>query len=152
MQREEKVSKTIIAGAFSRGESNLGSREPNLGSRELVVVASAPSPTLPRAAAGPGCRPTPCHRHCSQGPPATAAQRSPNNRSDFMTFLSVLLHEQPTVVLLWGRHLASWSLALDIHNGHEDLRGSSRRSVIPYVHGRTELYYSSLYEPEPFFF
>jgi hypothetical protein len=25
-------------------------------------------------------------------------------------------------------------------DGHEDLYGSGRRSVIPYVHGRTELY------------
>jgi hypothetical protein len=33
---------------------------------------------------------------------------------------------------------------MDEHGGHEDLRGSDRRSVIPYVNGRTELYYSSL--------
>jgi hypothetical protein len=37
----------------------------------------------------------------------------------------------------------SWSLAMDECDGHEDLRGSGRRSVIPYVHGRTELYWSS---------
>jgi hypothetical protein len=36
------------------------------------------------------------------------------------------------------------------HGGHEDLRGSDRRSVIPYVHGRTELYCSNLYEQEHF--
>jgi hypothetical protein len=36
--------------------------------------------------------------------------------------------------------------------GHEDLHGLDHRSVILYVHGRTELYYSSLYEPEPFIF
>jgi hypothetical protein len=48
------------------------------------------------------------------------------------------------VVLLLERDLVSWSLAMDERGGHEDLRGSSRRSVIPYVHGRTRLYYSSL--------
>jgi hypothetical protein len=56
------------------------------------------------------------------------------------------------VVLLWGRSLASWLLAIDEHNGHEGLRDLVRRSVILYVHGRTELYCSSLYEPEPFLF
>jgi hypothetical protein len=34
--------------------------------------------------------------------------------------------------------------------GHEDLCGSSHQSVIPYIHGRTELYCSIIYEPEPF--
>jgi hypothetical protein len=48
--------------------------------------------------------------------------------------------EQPAVVLLWGRLLASWLLALGEHGGHGDLRGSGRLSVIPYVHGRNELY------------
>jgi hypothetical protein len=56
------------------------------------------------------------------------------------------------VVLLWGRSLASWLLAIDEHNGHKGLRDLARRSVIPYIHGRTELYYSSLYEPKPFLF
>jgi hypothetical protein len=46
------------------------------------------------------------------------------------------------VVLLWGRHLASWLLALGERGEHEDLRGSGRWSVIPYVHRRTELYYA----------
>jgi hypothetical protein len=41
--------------------------------------------------------------------------------------------------------LVYWSLAMDECSGHEDLRGSGRRSVIPYVHRRTELYCSSLY-------
>jgi hypothetical protein len=44
------------------------------------------------------------------------------------------------VVLLWGRPLASWLLAIGERGGHDDLRGSGRRSVIPYVHGGTELY------------
>jgi hypothetical protein len=48
------------------------------------------------------------------------------------------------VVLLLERALISWSLAMDERGGHEDLCGSGRRSVIPYVHGRTELYCSSL--------
>jgi hypothetical protein len=50
-----------------------------------------------------------------------------------------------------GGTLFSWSLAMDERSGHGDLRGLSRLSVIPYVQRRTELYCSSLYEPEPFF-
>jgi hypothetical protein len=45
-------------------------------------------------------------------------------------------------------------LAIDERGGHEDLRGSGRQSVIPYVHGRIGLYCSSmpcLCELEPFF-
>jgi hypothetical protein len=57
-----------------------------------------------------------------------------------------------SVVFLWGMLLSSWSLALDEHSGYKDLRDSDHRSVIPYVHGRTELYCSRLYEPEPFLF
>jgi hypothetical protein len=49
------------------------------------------------------------------------------------------------VVLLLEGSLVSWSLSMDERGGHEDLRGSGRRSVIPYVHRRTELYCSSLY-------
>jgi hypothetical protein len=48
------------------------------------------------------------------------------------------------VVLLLERALVSWSLAMDERDGHGDLRDSDHRSVIPYVHGRTGLYYSSL--------
>jgi hypothetical protein len=48
------------------------------------------------------------------------------------------------VVLLMERALVSWSLAMDERGGYEELRGSGHRSVIPYVHGRTELYCSSL--------
>jgi hypothetical protein len=47
------------------------------------------------------------------------------------------------VVLLLGGTVVSWSLAIDEHGGHEDLHVSGRRSVIPYVHRRTELYCSS---------
>jgi hypothetical protein len=46
--------------------------------------------------------------------------------------------------------LISWSLTIDEHGGHEDLHGSDRQTVIPYVHGRAELYFSNLYEPGPF--
>jgi hypothetical protein len=41
---------------------------------------------------------------------------------------------------------------MDERDRHEDLRGSDHRSVILYVHGRTELYCSNLYEPEYFLF
>jgi hypothetical protein len=56
------------------------------------------------------------------------------------------------VVFLLKRALVTWSLAMNERGGHENLRGSARRSVISYVHGRTKLYCSSLYEPEPFLF
>jgi hypothetical protein len=57
-----------------------------------------------------------------------------------MTLPPVSLQEQPAVVLLLEGALVSWSLAMDERGGHEDLRGSGHWSVIPYVHGRTELY------------
>jgi hypothetical protein len=56
------------------------------------------------------------------------------------------------VVLLWGRPLASQLLVIAEHSGHQGLCGSGRRSVIPYIHRRTVLYCSSLYEPEHFLF
>jgi hypothetical protein len=56
----------------------------------------------------------------------------------------MMLQEQPAMVPLLERALVSWSLVVDEHGGHEDLHGSGRRSVIPYVHGTTELYCSSL--------
>jgi hypothetical protein len=46
----------------------------------------------------------------------------------------------PLWFFLWGRHLASWLLALGERGGHGDLHGSGCLSVIPYIHGRTELY------------
>jgi hypothetical protein len=55
------------------------------------------------------------------------------------------------VVLLLEKNLVSWSLVMDERGGHKDLRGSGHRSVIPYVHGRNEVYCSSmacLCEPE----
>jgi hypothetical protein len=52
------------------------------------------------------------------------------------------------VAFLLEGALVSWSLAMDERGGHEDLRGSGRRSVIPYVHGRTELYFAQVCMPE----
>jgi hypothetical protein len=75
-------------------------------------------------------------------------------QSGFTTLPSVLLQEQPDVVLLLERVLISWSLAIDECGAHKDLRGSDHRSVIPYVHGRTGLHCSNLpclCESEPFF-
>jgi hypothetical protein len=43
--------------------------------------------------------------------------------------------EQSAVVLLLEGALVSWSLAMDKRGGYDDLRGSGRQSVIPYVHG-----------------
>jgi hypothetical protein len=48
------------------------------------------------------------------------------------------------VILLLERVLVSWSLAMDEDGGHENLYGLDRQSVIPYVHGRAELYCTSL--------
>jgi hypothetical protein len=44
------------------------------------------------------------------------------------------------MVLLLDGSLVSWSLALGECGGHDDLYGSGRLSVTPYVHGKTELY------------
>jgi hypothetical protein len=54
------------------------------------------------------------------------------------------------VVLLLERGLVSWLSAIDERSEHKDLRGSDRRSVIPYSHGRMGLYCPC--EPEPFMF
>jgi hypothetical protein len=62
-----------------------------------------------------------------------------------MTLPPVPLQEQPTVVLLLEGALVSWSLTMDERGGHEDLRGLDHQSLITYVHGRTELYCSSMY-------
>jgi hypothetical protein len=53
------------------------------------------------------------------------------------------------VALLLEGALFSWSLDMDERSGYEDLRGSGRRSVIPYIHGRTEvvLLKPALFEP-----
>jgi hypothetical protein len=56
-------------------------------------------------------------------------------RSGFTTLPPVPLQEQPVVVFLLEGALVSWLLAMREYGGHEDLRGSGRQSVIPYVHG-----------------
>jgi hypothetical protein len=56
-------------------------------------------------------------------------------RSGFTTLPPVPLQEQSAVVLLLEGALVSWLLAMREYGGHEDLRGSGRRSVIYYVHG-----------------
>jgi hypothetical protein len=55
-------------------------------------------------------------------------------QSGFMALPLVPLQEQPTVVLLLEGALVSWLLAMREYGGREDLRGSGRRSVIPYIH------------------
>jgi hypothetical protein len=55
------------------------------------------------------------------------------------------------VVLLLEGALVSWSLAMDERGGHEDLCGSGHWSVIPYVHGTTELYCAQAYLAWAFF-
>jgi hypothetical protein len=60
-------------------------------------------------------------------------------RSGFATLPLTPLQEQPVVVLLWVRPLASWLLALGERGIHDDLYGLGHMSIIPYVHGRTEL-------------
>jgi hypothetical protein len=54
-------------------------------------------------------------------------------QSGFMTLPPEPLSEQPAVVLLLGRPLAFWLLALGE-------RGSGCLSIIPFIHGRTKLY------------
>jgi hypothetical protein len=76
-----------------------------------------------------------------------APSRRAKYRSGFTTLPPMLLHEQPTVVLLLERAFVSWSLAMDEHGEHEDFCGSGHRSIIPYAHGRMELYCSSLTLP-----
>jgi hypothetical protein len=55
------------------------------------------------------------------------------------------------VVFLLESALVTWSLAMNERGGYEDLHGSGRWNLIPYIHGRTELYCSNLYKFEPFF-
>jgi hypothetical protein len=45
---------------------------------------------------------------------------------------------------LLKRVLVSWLLSIDEHGGHKDLCDLGCQSIIPYVHGRTELYFTSL--------
>jgi hypothetical protein len=54
------------------------------------------------------------------------------------------LQKQPVVVLLLEGFRSHEELAMREYGGHEYLRGSGRRSVITYVHGRMKLYYCVL--------
>jgi hypothetical protein len=57
------------------------------------------------------------------------------------------------VVLLLEGALVSWSLTIDECSGHKDIHSLGHGKVIPYIHGRTGLYWSSLLylcEPEPY--
>jgi hypothetical protein len=56
-------------------------------------------------------------------------------RSGFTTLPPVSLQEQPVVVLLLEGLKSHKVLVMREDGGHEDLRGSGRRSIIPYVHG-----------------
>jgi hypothetical protein len=72
---------------------------------------------------------------------------SPNVEVVLRHFHRSCYRSSPTVVLLLEMVLVSWSLAVDERGGHKVLRGSGRRSVIPYVHRKTELYCSRLVLP-----
>jgi hypothetical protein len=52
-------------------------------------------------------------------------------QSGFATLPPEPLRQQPAVVLLWGRPLASWLFAPGERGGHDDLRGLDRLSVYP---------------------
>jgi hypothetical protein len=56
-------------------------------------------------------------------------------RSGFTIFSPVSLQEQPAMVLLLEGLRSDKVLVIREYGGHKDLRGSSRRSVIPYVYG-----------------
>jgi hypothetical protein len=56
------------------------------------------------------------------------------------------------VVLCLEMTLVSWLLARDGYGEHTSLRGLGRQSVTPYVHGKRELYCSSLTSPVSAFF
>jgi hypothetical protein len=72
------------------------------------------------------------------------------------TLLSKWFYDSSTGAAIGAAHcgsfvgkglLVSWSLVMDEHGEYEDLRGSGWQSVIPYVHGRMELYCSILALP-----
>jgi hypothetical protein len=79
-----------------------------------------------------------------------AAVRCRVCRIGFTTLPLVLLQEQPTVVLLFERDLVS-PLAMDECGGHEDLRDSGHRSIIPYLHEGTRVILLNHALPEPAF-
>jgi hypothetical protein len=56
-------------------------------------------------------------------------------RIGFTTLSPMPLQDQPVVVLLLEGPRSHKVLVIREYGGHEDLRGSGRRSVIPYIHG-----------------
>jgi hypothetical protein len=68
-----------------------------------------------------------------------------------VTFSPVLLQKQSAEFFLLEGVLVSWSLTIDERGGHEDLRGSGHRSIIAYVHGRTEVVLRKSTRPKPAF-
>jgi hypothetical protein len=65
-----------------------------------------------------------------KGFPLLFTSKSARCRSGFTTLPPVLLQEQPVVVLLLEGHRSLGELAIREYGGHEDLRGSGRRSVL----------------------
>jgi hypothetical protein len=59
-------------------------------------------------------------------PARPTVSRAQFYRTGFTTLSPVLLHEQSIVLLLLERILVSWSLAIDEHGRHKDLRRSGR--------------------------
>jgi hypothetical protein len=84
------------------------------------------------------------YQHPNFLPVRPTVSRAQFYRTGFTTLPPVLLQEQSAVLLLLERVLVSWSVGIDEHDRHEDLRSSGRRSIISYVHEITELYCSSL--------
>jgi hypothetical protein len=117
-------------------------------------------PRLPRTSqlrpfrpqAPPTARPWPRRRHRpTAGPPPAADPPPPRPplysenphqrcRSGFTTLPPVSLLEQYRCGSFVGGAQIVEELANREYGGHEDLCGSARQSVIPYVHGRKELY------------
>jgi hypothetical protein len=93
-----------------------------------------------------------CNSLCVLVPGCDLNHIAPNVEGVLRHFHRYCYRSSPFVVILWGRSLASSSLAMDERSWYEDLRGSGSQSIIPYVYWRTELYYSSLPCLSHFFF
>jgi hypothetical protein len=114
--------------------------------------SSSPHQPAPPLQAPPTARPWPRRRHRpTAGPPPAADPPPPRPplysenphqrcRSGFTTLPPVSLLEQYRCGSFVGGAQIVEELANREYGGHEDLCGSARQSVIPYVHGRKELY------------
>jgi hypothetical protein len=60
---------------------------------------------------------------------------APNVKVVLRHFHRCRYRSSTAVVLLLEGHRSLEELAIPEYGGHEDLRGSGRRSIIPYVHG-----------------